>query len=131
MRRCFRLSCRDIRKWPNLLYLQVLGKVEDERAFSVMSFLKSKLRNHQLTVVHIDLVVRMFAHDFYTNKRTFPNQQAITDWKAHEVCYGGGELKQQGTTTNLRTVEMHVATKISYLVFGYTGDMTTTLKYTN
>ena len=66
-----------------------------------MSFVKSKLGN-QLTV-HLDLVVRMFAHDFYT-KRTFPNQQAITDWKAHKVGYGGEEVKEQGTTTNLQTL---------------------------
>jgi hypothetical protein len=80
-------------KVAQVAHLQVLGKVEDERTFRMMSFLKSKLRNHQLTVAHIDLVVRMF-----------PNQQAITDWKAHEVSFGGGELKEQGTTTNLWTL---------------------------
>ena len=65
-------------KVDEIAHVQVLGSVEDERTFNSLSFLKSKLRN-QLTT-HLDLVVHMFAQDFYTLK-TFPYQVAISDWK--------------------------------------------------
>ena len=73
-------------KVAEIAHVQVLGSVEDERTFSSLSFLKSKLRNRLTT--HLDLVVRMFAQDFYT-LNTFPYQTAITDWKAQKVRYGG------------------------------------------
>lgn len=73
-------------KVAKIAHIQVLGSVEDERTFSSLSFLKSKLRNRLTT--HLDLVVRMFAQDFYT-LNTFPYQTAITDWKAQRVRYGG------------------------------------------
>jgi hypothetical protein len=72
-------------KVAEIAHVQVLGSVEDERTFSSLSFLKSKLRNRLTT--HLDLVVRMFAQDFYT-LNNFPYQTAIIDWKAQNVRYG-------------------------------------------
>jgi len=46
------------------LAIVVLGGVEDECFFSIITFTKSKLGN-QLTT-NMDLVVRMYAHDFFT-----------------------------------------------------------------
>jgi hypothetical protein len=75
-------------KVVEIAHVQVLGSVEDERTFSLLAFLKSKLRNRLTT--HLDLVVRMFAQDFYT-LNTFPYQAAISDWKSQRVRYGGEE----------------------------------------
>jgi hypothetical protein len=75
-------------KVAEIAHVQVLGSVEDERTFSSLSFLKNKLRNRLTT--HLDLVVRMFSHNFYT-LNTFPYQVAISNWKAQRVRYGGDE----------------------------------------
>jgi hypothetical protein len=45
-------------KFVELAIIMVLGSVEDERTFSIMNFMKSKLHNHLTT--HLHLVVRMF-----------------------------------------------------------------------
>ena len=74
-------------KVAKIANVQVLGSAEDDRTFNSLSFLKSKLRDRLTT--HLDLVVGMFAHDFYT-LNTFPYQVAISYWKAQRVCYGGG-----------------------------------------
>jgi len=41
----------------------VIGSMEDEQCFPIISFMKSKLKN-KLTN-HFDLVVNMFAQDYY------------------------------------------------------------------
>lgn len=72
-------------KVVEIAHVQVLGSVEDERTFNSF-FIKSKLRN-QLTT-HLDLVVDMFAQDFYTFN-IFPYQVEISYWKVQRFCYGG------------------------------------------
>jgi hypothetical protein len=52
----------------------VLGSVEDERAFSTVSFVKGKLRNK--LVEHLPLCVKMFTQKFYT-LRNFPYQEVV------------------------------------------------------
>jgi hypothetical protein len=42
----------------------VLGSVEDERTIFIFTFMKSNLKNQLIT--HLDLVVRMYAQDFFT-----------------------------------------------------------------
>jgi len=42
----------------------VMGNIEDERCFSNMGFMKSKLKNRLTT--QLNLVVRMFAQKFFT-----------------------------------------------------------------
>lgn len=54
----------------------VLGSVEDERALSTDSFVKSKARNKLSQ--HLPLCVQMFTSKFYTMK-TFPFGEAIIE----------------------------------------------------
>jgi hypothetical protein len=59
--------CSKLLEWLKLVELSmvmVLSNMEDERCFSNLSFMKSKLRS-QLTT-HLDLVVKMYAQSFYT-----------------------------------------------------------------
>jgi hypothetical protein len=56
--------------------IQVISIVEDERTFSTLTFMKSKLWNQ--LVGHLDIVIRMFIQDFFT-KDTFSLQVAIVD----------------------------------------------------
>jgi hypothetical protein len=56
-------------KLVELSIVVILGNVENERLFSTITFMKSKLRN-QLTI-NLDMVVRMYAQDFFT-LQTFP-----------------------------------------------------------
>jgi hypothetical protein len=60
-----------------LVIVQVIGSVENERTFSTLDFMKSKLRNR--LVRHLDIAICMFAQDFFT-KETFPFQVVIMDW---------------------------------------------------
>jgi hypothetical protein len=50
-------------KLVKLAMVQVVGSVEDERCFSILVFMKSKLHNRLTT--HLLLVVQMFVQDFY------------------------------------------------------------------
>ncbi len=62
----------------------ILGSVEDE-TFSIITFMKSKLRN-QLTI-NLDMVVRIYAQDFLT-LQTFPFHTPVTDWNKAKDRYG-------------------------------------------
>lgn len=57
--------------------VHVLGSVEDERLFSSMGFLKSKLRNK--LEEHIELVVGMFSHRVFSLEN-FPYQKVFDNW---------------------------------------------------
>ncbi len=54
----------DFFKLVELTIVIVLGNVEDECTFSIVTFMKFKL-NNQLTT-NLDLMVRMYVHDFFT-----------------------------------------------------------------
>jgi hypothetical protein len=56
-------------KLVELAIVVVLGIVEDELTFYTITFMKSKLRNR--LSINLDLVVRMYAQDFFT-LQTFP-----------------------------------------------------------
>ncbi len=51
--------------------------MEDERTFSTLIFMKSKLQNQ--LAEHLDIAIHMFVKDFFT-KETFPFQVVIMDW---------------------------------------------------
>jgi hypothetical protein len=72
-------------KLIKLAIIMVLGSVEDETTFSTFTFMKLKLRN-QLTT-HLNLVVRMYAQDFFT-LQSFPLYTAITEWNEEKSHYG-------------------------------------------
>jgi hypothetical protein len=56
--------------------IQVINSVEDERTFSKLTFMKSKLWNW--LIGHLDIVICMFIQDFFT-KDTFSFQDVIVD----------------------------------------------------
>ncbi len=75
----------DYFKLVELTIVVVLGSVEDEHTFSIVIFMKSKLKNW--LTINLDLVVRMHVHDFFT-LQTFPFQIAITNWNKAKGQYG-------------------------------------------
>ena len=64
--------------------VNVMGSVEDERTFSTLNYMKSKIQNN--LDEHLDLVVRMFGQTFYDLK-TFLMQDAISKWKHVKIRY--------------------------------------------
>jgi hypothetical protein len=54
--------------------VQIIGNMEDERCFSTLAFMKSKLYNKLFT--YLPIVVCMFAQQFYTLKN-FPYGKCI------------------------------------------------------
>ncbi len=62
-----------------------MGFVEDERTFSTLTFMKTRLWNHLCE--HLDLVVQMFPQPFYTID-TFPYDDAITTWIVEKASRG-------------------------------------------
>jgi len=63
----------------------VLGNVEDERTFSTLTFMKSKLKNRLTT--HLDLVVKTYAQEFFTFQ-SFPFYTTILEWNEEKSCSG-------------------------------------------
>jgi hypothetical protein len=62
-------------KVAKLVVVQIMGFVGDERIFSTLTFIKTKL--HIQLCEHLDLVVCMFAQPFYIVD-IFPYDDAIT-----------------------------------------------------
>jgi hypothetical protein len=54
----------------------VIGLVEDERTFSILNYIKSKVRNNLQE--HLDLTMHMYGQIFYDFK-IFPFQDTITN----------------------------------------------------
>jgi hypothetical protein len=67
-------------KVVKIAMVMVLGSVDDERTFSNLAFMKSKLHNYLTT--HLDLCVHMFTHNIYT-VTNFPYDVVITTWKEY------------------------------------------------
>jgi hypothetical protein len=65
-------------KLAEIATVLVLGSVEDERTFSILSFMKDKLRNR--LQAHLPLVVSMHGQSFY-DINTFSYDLAYSDWK--------------------------------------------------
>jgi hypothetical protein len=66
------------------VFIMVLGSVEDEHAFSTSIFMKSKLKNW--LTIHFNVVVRMYARDFFTFKN-FPSYIAIIERNEEKSHY--------------------------------------------
>jgi hypothetical protein len=66
-------------KLAKMAMVQKVGSVENERCFSTLLFMKSKLHNKLIT--HLPLVVRMFAQRFYT-LQNFSYVECIEQWRA-------------------------------------------------
>ena len=65
-------------KIAEVAVVTTLGNVEDERTFSMLSFMKNKLRNCLST--HLPLVVGMHAQQFY-GLTDFPYDAAYEEWR--------------------------------------------------
>ncbi len=61
-----------------LAIVKVISSVKDERTFSTLSCIKSKLQ--YCLVGHLNIAIHMFPQDFFI-KETFPFHPTITDWK--------------------------------------------------
>jgi hypothetical protein len=72
-------------KVAEIAAVTILGSVEDERTFSTLNYMKSKVRNNLQE--HLDLVVRMYGQNFYDLK-SYPIHDAIRKWKEVKICYG-------------------------------------------
>jgi hypothetical protein len=60
-----------------LVIVQIISSVEDEKTFSTLFFVKSKLQNH--LTGHLNIAICMFAH-YFSTKETFPFHSANTYW---------------------------------------------------
>ncbi len=72
-------------KLVEIAIVMVVGSVKDDKTFSTINFMKSKLCNHLTT--HLDLVVQMYVQKFYKLK-TFPFYTIIKEWGKHKLQYG-------------------------------------------
>jgi len=72
-------------KLVEIAIVMVVNNVEDEKIFSTISFMKSKLHNHLTT--HLNLVVWMYAQKFYKLK-IFPFYTTIKEWGKKKLHYG-------------------------------------------
>jgi hypothetical protein len=63
-------------KLIKLAIIQGISNLEDEKTFSTLSFMKSKLWNH--LAWHLNIAICMFAQDFFA-KETFTFHRAIKD----------------------------------------------------
>jgi hypothetical protein len=69
----------------------VLGSVEDEQVFSIVAFLKTKVRNR--LVDHLPLVVNIFGQTHLTLEN-LPYDKCIADWEANKKKRGRHGMHQ-------------------------------------
>jgi hypothetical protein len=72
-------------KLVEIAIVMVVSNVEDEKIFSTISFMKSKLHNRLPT--NLNLVVWMHTQKFYKWK-TFPFYTTIKEWGKNKLHYG-------------------------------------------
>ncbi len=59
--------------------------MEDEKTFSIVNFMKSKLHNH--LTFHLNLVIIMHVQNFY-KLETFPFYTITQELTKKKLCYG-------------------------------------------
>jgi hypothetical protein len=72
-------------KLAEIAVTATLGSVEDERTFSTLGFMKSKVRNR--LGGHLDTCVKMFSQPFF-NQDTFPYSESISHWREQKTRLG-------------------------------------------
>jgi hypothetical protein len=75
----------EFKKVAEIAFTAVLGNMEDERTFSTLGFMKSKLKNRLAS--RLDTTVKMFSQPFYKQDR-FPYKNAITHWHEQRTWLG-------------------------------------------
>jgi hypothetical protein len=76
-------------KLVEIAIVMVVSSMEEERTFSMVSFMKSKLCNHLMT--HLDLVVQIYMQEFYklvSSIEISPSYTRIEDWGKEKLHYG-------------------------------------------
>jgi hypothetical protein len=68
-------------KMADLAVTTVIGSVEDERTFSTLSWLKSKVRNRLND--HLDCTISVYSQKYF-ELSTFPYEKAIEHWLEHK-----------------------------------------------
>jgi hypothetical protein len=63
-------------KIANIVVIDVLRSIADERTFLTLGFMKSKLRNRLGEGGHLDICVKLFSQPFFTHGN-FPYNGAI------------------------------------------------------
>jgi hypothetical protein len=76
-------------KLVELLVVQFIGLVQDERCFPKLTFMKTKLRNQ--LIVHLEVVIQMFSQKFFTIKKTSLFGTTIQSCKDNKIRYGGND----------------------------------------
>jgi len=64
--------------------MTTLGSIKDEWTFSILAYIKKKLRNR--FKVHLDMVIKMYAQKFYS-LGTFSFYTAIRNWQTNKRQY--------------------------------------------
>jgi hypothetical protein len=67
-----------------LAIVQVIDFVKDERCFSMLTFMKTKLQNQ--LIMHLELVIHMFRQKLFT-LQNFPFRMIIQNWKDNRIQY--------------------------------------------
>ncbi len=74
-------------KLVELAIILILKSVEDEHAFFIITFMKSKLKNHLTT--NVDLVVKMYVYDFLNFVHiSIPWQHHKLEWSKIPIWVG-------------------------------------------
>jgi hypothetical protein len=73
-------------KLVEIVVVQVLGSMEDERTFSTLSFMKSKLKNHFNE--HLHTIVGIYSQTFYTLNTFLYDKADFDDWKEQKPRQG-------------------------------------------
>jgi hypothetical protein len=75
-------------KVAKIAMVHVFGFVEDEQCFSFVAFLKNKVQNRLNN--HLQLVVSMYAHKFFT-LHNFPYEDTYETWSNVQSANGQGQ----------------------------------------
>lgn len=89
-------------KLADLCQTMILGSVEDERVFSALEFLKSKIRNK--LDINVETCLRLFVTQY--NVRDFPYDRALAIWNSMHERRGilnTSKLGGTGATTSSET----------------------------
>jgi hypothetical protein len=71
-------------KLVKLVIVMVMGNPKDEKTFSIINFMISKLQNR--LIVHLNLAVKIYAQELY-KLETFPFYTIIWNYEKEKLLY--------------------------------------------
>jgi hypothetical protein len=75
-------------KVAKIAVVTVIGSVEDERTFSTLSWMKSRVRNR--LNLHLDCTLRLYSQPWWRSVSSFPYQIAMDHWERMRDRRGTG-----------------------------------------